>query len=42
MGGVKGEKVSPVGVGLAARRRGTSAIGRGITVERLPAHTRRL
>ena len=30
------------GAGLAARRREARAIGRGITNERLPAHTRRL
>jgi hypothetical protein len=30
------------GAGLAAKRREARAIGRGITNERLPAHTRRL
>jgi hypothetical protein len=45
---VKGKTISPVGrgvvagAGFAARRREARAIGRGITNERLPAHTRRL
>jgi hypothetical protein len=40
--GEKGGMAPSVGMGLAARRRGARAMGRGITIARLPAHTRRL